>query len=188
MIHTALQFIVTSMDQFFQNRIGTAGNYVVMDKLINFDGSVIATNHNKLIISLVNLERETAQPFYNRLPQSANQVQAQINPEVRLNADILIASNFDDYKETLTFLNLAISFFQSYTVLDSSVSANFPPELSRLEFEMERISYQNMHSLWTSMGVKYLPSVMYKMRMLTIQGNETKGFVQPISQQNTTLD
>lgn len=188
MIHSALQFVVDIMNQYFQNKMGLDGSYVVLDKLVNPDGSAIASNNNKLILSLVNLERETAQPFYNRTQQPALQAQPNINPDVRLNLDLLIASNFESYRETLTFLNQAISFFQSNNVLDSSVSANFPADLSKLEFEMERISYQQMHSLWTSMGVKYLPSVMYKMRMLTIQGNESKGFVHPVSQQNTKVN
>jgi hypothetical protein len=39
-----------------------------------------------------------------------------------------------------------------------------------------------MHSLWTAMGAKYQPSVIYKVRLITIQGNEAEGFVPAISQ------
>lgn len=179
MIDTALQFTVSCLNKYLQNRMDVEGEYAVLDKLINFDGSAITSNQNKLIVSLINLERETAQPFYNR-PQQTSQAHAVISPETRLNADILVASNFENYVETLSFLNTAIAFFQTNPVINSSVLPNFPAQLSKLEFEMERLNYHQMHSLWTSMGAKYIPSVIYKMRMLTKQDYETGKFVQPV--------
>jgi hypothetical protein len=186
MIDHALQFTVSCLNKYLQNRMDVEGEYAVLDKLINFDGSAIASNQNKLIVSLINLERETAQPFYSR-HQQTSQAHAVISPDIRLNADILIASNFENYVETLSFLNTAIAFFQTNPVIDSSVSAIFPAELAKLEFEMERLNYHQMHSLWTSMGAKYIPSVIYKMRMLTIQSNQIKGFTQSVTQPNTEL-
>jgi len=65
--------------------------------------------------------------------------------------------------------------------LDPSFS-NIPTGLTKLEFEIEKITYHQMQSLWTAMGAKYQPSVIYKLRLVTIQGNETAGFIPAVSQ------
>ena len=39
-----------------------------------------------------------------------------------------------------------------------------------------------MQSLWTAMGAKYQPSVVYKMRLITIQANEAESFSTAIVQ------
>jgi hypothetical protein len=46
-----------------------------------------------------------------------------------------------------------------------------------------------MHSLWTAMGAKYQPSVIYKIRLITIQGSEPESFAPGVTQvaNNTVL-
>jgi len=73
-----------------------------------------------------------------------------------------------------------IMFFQVNAILDAHSYANIPSGLSKLEFDIEKINYQQMQGLWTAMGAKYQPSVLYKLRLVTIQANETDGFIPAI--------
>ena len=154
----------------------------MLNNLIEGNGSIPDINQNKIVISLINIEKETAKPFYNRNQQLGNGNFATINPAERYNLDVLISSNFDSYTETLKFLNAVILFFQINNTLDANTSANIPLGLEKLEFDIEKITYHQMQSLWTAMGAKYQPSVIYKMRLITIQGEEASGFTPDILQ------
>lgn len=187
MISKALQFTNDVLDQFLINRFNLDESKVLLNHLIEANGNIPAANQNKIIISLINIEKETAKPFYNRNLQLDNGNYATINPSERYNLDVLISSNFDNYAETLKFLNAVILFFQINPYLDKSVAANIPNGLEKLEFEIEKITYVQMQGLWTSMGAKYQPSVIYKMRLITIQGNESSGFESAVEQTSTLI-
>jgi len=176
MIGKALQFVNDVLDQFLMNRFGLDESKVLLNNLIESSGAVPQANQNKVVISLINVERETAKPFYVRNQRVDSGNYADINPSERYNLDLLISANFDNYKETLKFLNAVIGFFQANNCLDPSSFSGIPLGLDKLEFDMEKISYRDMQSLWTAMGAKYQPSVIYKMRLLTIQANEAEGF------------
>lgn len=187
MINKALQFTVSALNQFLKNRTGADESKVVLNNLIEGNGSLPQINQNKIVLSLINIEKETVKPFYNRNLRMENGNYSEIKPSERYNLDILISSNFDDYSETLKFLNAVILFFQVNSVLDSSSFSTIPSGLTKLEFEIEKISYRDMQSLWTAMGAKYQPSVIYKMRLITIQGNETEGFIPAITKSSGSV-
>lgn len=112
----------------------------------------------------------------------ANGNYGDLNPSQRFNLDLLVTSNFDDYNESLKFLNAVIQFFQSYVVLDATNFSNIPTGLNKLEFEIEKLNYNQMHSLWTAMGAKYQPSIVYKTRLITIQSYDNESFTPAINQ------
>lgn len=181
MLSQALQFTNDILDQFLKNQFGLDERKVVLNNLIEANGSVPQINQNKVVISLINIEKETARPFYNRSQKLAEGNYADINPSERYNLDLLISANFDDYGETLRFLNAVILFFQINNSPDARSFSTIPDGLVKLEFEIEKISYHQMQNLWTSMGAKYQPSVIYKLRLITIQGNVSEGFMPAIS-------
>lgn len=173
MISKSLRFSSEVLGQFLRNRMGLDENMVVLNNLIESNGSIPLSNHNKVVISLINIEKETARPFNIRNVQLSNGNFADINPSEKYNLDVLISANFDDYNETLKFLDAVLVFFQVNPCLDSRSHPNIPAGVSKLEFETEKMSYHQMHSLWTAMGAKYQPSVLYKIRLITVQGSET---------------
>jgi hypothetical protein len=181
MINKALQFTNDVLNQFLTNRFGLDERKVVLNNLIESNGSVPQINNNKVVISLINIEKETNKPFYVRNQKLENGNYSAVNPAERYNLDLLISSNFDDYTETLKFLNAVILFFQVNASIDAASFSTIPAELDKLEFEIEKITYHQMQSLWTAMGAKYQPSVIYKMRLVTIQGNESQGVIPAIS-------
>jgi hypothetical protein len=181
MINKALQFTCDSLDQFLKNRFSLDERKVILNNLIGSDGSIPTVNQNKVVISLINVEKETTKAFNVRNHQLSNGSYVNVNPAERFNLDILVSANFDDYSETLKFLNAVILFFQVNTALTVNSSSAIPKGLDKLEYDIEKLTYQEMHSLWTAMGAKYQPSVIYKMRLLTIQGFEAEGYIASVS-------
>ena len=187
MINQSLQFTNKLLGQFLKNRFGLDEEKIVLNYLVDVNGSFPKMNQNKVVLSLINVEKETNQPFYvkNRQLESGNY--SSFNPVERYNLDILISSNFDDYTESLKFLDAIIYFFQINNYLDASTSSSIPEGLSKLEFEYEKISYHQMHSLWTAMGAKYQPSIIYKMKLVKVQANETIGIIPAVTNTNNAV-
>lgn len=181
MLNQALQFVTDILDQFIKNRFGLDESKVQLNNLIESSGAVPQTNQNKIVMSLINIEKETNQAFYSWSKKLDNNNYSDVSPYDRFNIDILISSNFDDYLETLRFLNEVLVFFQVHPRIEAGNFSNIPAGINKLEFEIEKINYVQMQGLWTSMGAKYVPSVIYKMRLLTIQGNEADAYLPAIS-------
>ena len=87
-----------------------------------------------------------------------------IEREAALNLNIYLpvaASFAADYVESLQFLSAALSSFRSGLVHRASDR--------RLNVQMLNLTIQDLHSLWSISDSNYLPSVFYKVRMLTVQ-------------------
>lgn len=181
MLMQSLQFTVNVLDQYIRNKFQLDESKVILNNIIDSNGSIPTKNENKIVLSLINIEQETLQPFYVRNQKLANGNYGELNPSQRFNLDLLITSNFDDYNESLKFLNAVIQFFQSHVVLDATAFSNIPKNLNKLEFEIEKLNYNQMHSLWTAMGAKYQPSLVYKARLITIQSYDNESFIPAIN-------
>ena len=108
MIAKALQFTTSSLNQFIKNKFGLSDEIVVTNKIIDQNGSVPIENQNKVVISLIHIDQETVKPFYNK-PRKIQDGNYENKPlGERYNLYLLISPNFDDYNETLKFLNTSI--------------------------------------------------------------------------------
>ncbi len=189
MISKALQYTCDALDQFLKNRLALDESKVLLNNVTDNTGTVPQANQNKVVISLINIEKETSRPYYHvRNQKMSDGSFSDINPPERYNLDILLSSSFDDYGESLKFLDACILFFQMNILLDKTSFSNIPEGLDKLHFDNEKITYHQMHSLWTAMGAKYQPSVIYKMRLVTFQGNEAAAFTPAISTISTSAE
>lgn len=182
MIDKALEFTCDVLGQFLRNRLSPDENKLVLNTIIDPDGTVPKENQNKLVLTLINIDNETNRPFYVRNEKTPDNQFSNISLSERFNLYILISANFDDYREGLKFLNAAILYLQAHTRLDMQEFPQMPSGLTRVELDIEKITYHQMHSLWTSMGAKYQPSVIYKMRLVTLQSGNVSGFTPAINQ------
>ena len=79
---------------------------------------------------------------------------------MHLNLYLQVSANFAaaNYPESLRFLSAALEFFFERPVFSASGVAS-------LSVEMVNLTIQDLHNLWSISGGKYLPSVLYKLRM-----------------------
>lgn len=187
MLEKALQFTRDVLDRYLRNKFGLSDSAVVINNVINPNGEVPQKNQNKIVISLLNIEQETNKQFYGRNQRQRSGSFADVNPMERYNLDVLFSSNFSDYGETLKFLNATIEFFQANVSIDRGNFASLPEGMNRLDFDIEQITYHQMHSLWSAMGAKYQPSVIYKTRLITIQTDQTIRTIEGVSQTQNSV-
>lgn len=187
MINEALQFIAQALDQALKNSFHADDELVVMNNVIQTDGSIPTINQNKIVLSLVNIEKETNKQYnhYNRPLEGSKYSSG--SPSEFYNLDILFSANFDKYDESLKMLSAVIAYFQGHTSLTSADSSSIPPGIKKIDLEAEKLIFHQMHNLWTAMGAKYQPSVMYKVRLLNIQSAQVKGTVSSVMQTATPV-
>lgn len=165
MIYSAVSTISSVVNDYLRNRFSTIEDKLVVSNLVNPDGSVAVTEPDKIIMSLVNLQQETV----------SHRGRGATNKAVNLNVFLLFSASFEEnnYLEGLRYLSGIISFFQANKVLNHSNTPDMDPDIDKLSFEIVNQDLQNMSHLWGTMGAKYMPSILYKTRMISF----TDGFL-----------
>lgn len=170
MISKALTFISDFLNHEIKMNYGFDEDRVVVSSLINPDGSVTANIENKIIISLINLEHETAANASNNYV-SGGGVFGKVSPPVHLNLYLLISANYDsgNYMEALKMLSTVIAVFQANTYFTKQKNPTMDASLEKLTFEIFNLPINELSHIWSGIGAKYVPSIMYKVRMITIK-------------------
>ena len=180
MIYTALSYVVQELNRFLMRRFLQQDTRAILSSILDETGAVPEENQNKIIVSLVNLEHETNHQYAQYQKLENGQVNAQ-NLPYNFNLDVLVTALFNNYGEALKFLSETVYFFQAKHLFTSENSPGLDPRIQKLSFEIIKLNYHETHSLWTALGAKYQPSVMFKVRMLSFQSNELDSLDPPIS-------
>lgn len=174
MIYSSLNYVSQQLNEYLMLQFSTQDKKAILGSIVDESGTVPAENHNKIILSLVNLEHETVRQYAVAQQYVGDKNISQDLP-YDFNMDVLVTSLFSNYNEALKFLSEAVYFFQAKHVFTHENSPGLDPRLQKLTFELIKINYSEMHNLWTALGSKYLPSVLFKVRMLSFQsGNIDK--------------
>jgi len=189
MIEKAFQFTAKTLNQSVKNKFGLDEDVIIINRIIEQDGKIPEKNKNKIVLSLIHVEEETTKQFYNRMQPVSDGNYAKKPVSNRYNLFMLITPNFDDYSEALKFLDATIQFFQNNERIDAKKYATIPVEIGKLEFEFQKgDGYMQMQNLWTALGAKYQPSIIYKIRMITISSDQVEGFEASIDTISTNTD
>ena len=148
----------------------------VLNTILNQDGSIPEDCLNKIVVSLINLEHETSIPYnpiYVAKEKKEDGYTRMKDLPFNFNLDVLITAVFEssNYNEGLKFLSEAIYFFQRKNVFTKANTPHLDQNIQELAFELVKLSYHQEHSLWGALGAKYMPSVLFKIRLLSFQND-----------------
>lgn len=132
-------------------------------------------NKKGLILSLANVKEERTLHNTSHITRKNNQVHYQ-EPPLYLNLYLLIAANFENYDTSLQRLSEVIEFFQSkrtFEAKNASQNNPFPATLNRLILDLYNLNFEQLSHLWDILGGEYLPSVLYQVRLVKIQRDES---------------
>jgi hypothetical protein len=134
----------------------------------------------RIILSLINIEEESA---FKNLPNYTRTVNGNVryqNPPVFLNLYLLFTSNFNNYLTSLAHLSEVIQFFQGKNVFNlknapGNSDAVPNPDLAELQviLDMYTMTFEQINHLWGSLGGKQIPFVLYKARLVKILDRRT---------------
>jgi len=173
MIAKTLSFITEIFNQELKMTYGVTDDFVVASGLINPDGSSIQQTQNKIVVSVINIERETSMTM-NGYFNDGDKNYGRVAPPVYLNLYLLIAANYTDYLEANKILSTIIGVIQSNPFFTRQEHPVMQEPLDKLTFEILNVPMNELSHIWSGIGAKYLPSVICKVRMMTIQKNVIK--------------
>jgi len=164
---------LTYIKNYIAKEIGSYGEVVL--GALNRDGQTI---DGDLIITLVRIEEERSakSPEHYRYIRDEEGVVTgviNVNPEISINLYLLISSRKEPYETALTLVSKVISLFQTKNVFRkadfSEMSGVDTADIESLTLDLCPLTFEQNNSLWQTLGVTLMPSVLYKMRALVIR-------------------
>ncbi len=69
-----------------------------------------------------------------------------------------------------------VAYFQSKNVFTRANTPGMDNRIGKLIVEMESPAANKLNNIWTTLGAKYIPSVVYKVRMLSFDDSIIKEY------------
>jgi hypothetical protein len=176
MIYEALLCITEDVNEYFRNKLKINEDKLVLSGIVNQDGTVAAQGENKILLTLLNVEKETIGK--GNVGKEAVRTVPNTSPAVNINLYVLFSAYFGaaNYGESLRFLSFIIGYLQNKSVFTRSNTPKMASNIGKLIFEIENLSIDKLNNVWATIGSKYMPSVMYKVRMLTFDDSVIREF------------
>ncbi|KAA2239275.1 DUF4255 domain-containing protein [Chitinophaga agrisoli] len=200
MIRTSLKFIKKELETYIVDREQdplnyNIGNVVDLKPVVKANGELNVTDSTHVTIMMAGVEeerRESKRPVFVPAPDKKI---LRLNPPVELDLLILFIAHNSDYETALRDLSNVASFFQANPVFDeqrfpglnefATEPINKPWQLvERLTFKLLSLSFEQQNNLWGMLGGKYIPSLVYKMNMLTVFETRSQEKIQSIKALN----
>ena len=89
---------------------------------------------------------------------------------LHLNLLLLCAARFGPghYLEALAALSAVVAFFQGKSTLDHQNTPDMDFRLERVTLAIENLNALELNGLWGNHGGRYLPSVLYRVRIISL--------------------
>ena len=178
MIGKSLAFVEDQANLYLQGLLGsstekyvTIGNIakIVENDTVPNDGNGSAG----VILTLVNIEEDRISKNPDGIYRTHNSV-IKRNPEILLNLYILFSANTGNYITALSRISNIIRCFQSTNFFTKESYPSLDPKIDKLHLELYTMNFEQINHLWSTLGGKYLPSVLYKMKLVTIVDEDNK--------------
>jgi len=172
MIYDVIQTITDGLNVFFKTILRTIEDKAVISGIVNQDGSVAQLEENKVLITLVSIEKE---PTTVGPKKDGKQ-------RVHINFYLLFSCYFSNanYSEALKFLDFTMNFLNDNNSMDITEGGGAKSTSSsgglKVQIEIESLSLDQTSNLWSTIGAKLMPSALYKVRMIPLDSGSLTEF------------
>ena len=183
MIGSTLNFIANHLDTIVRQRMNLtpAEKKVILSPFVDLNGSVAIQEENTLVLFPVNIQKDAIATSRPIPPQVGTGVISS-PPPLHLNVYLVLGVYYKaaQLRYGLDLLTTAISILQGQPLWDQQNTPGLPGAVHKLIFEMESLDFHQQSHIWGHLGGKYLPSVVYKMRMIIINDGKVYGVLPEI--------
>jgi|SRR6185503_16313561 len=194
MIQETFKFLAEEINKYLSKKLTvTTDKRLVLGnvgKALDSDTSSQNALNGKAIMSLINVEEDRVAMQQENWVKSPSGITYK-NPPVYLNLYVLFAVNRADYSDSLKYLALIIQFFQSQNVFTPLNYPALDPRIQKLMCDLYSVNFEQLNQIWSVLGGKYLPSVLYKVRQITIDEDAIDyeaGFIKDIEFNETLIN
>jgi len=188
MIKDVLNTVIISLNKYIYEQIYTGNSedldqsdkVVILGNLADRDNSTEESLDDRVILSIINIQQES---LLRNLPSNKQIYDNEGLPSgiirnhgVYLNIYILIGANNKIYGTALDRISDVITFFQKNPVLKSKDMTILPNHnIDKIIFDLYSTTFEELNHFWGIMGGKYIPSVVYKMQLVFMDGSVEEG-------------
>jgi len=186
MLDATVRILADEVNLFLKRRTASSLVQVVPGALTD-DSGKWAVAEGTIGLALVNVEEERTlrSQIPDRLFRNGSHIVHQ--PELKLNLQLVFAARHSSYLHALRYISYVLTFFQSHPVFTPDQYPGLDSGIEKLTVELISYGPEQLNQLWAYIGTKYLPSVIYRVRMVVLQDVEPQGIGQPITTIETTL-
>ena len=172
MIYEVLSFLKLRLESFLsEKRSGKEPLITLSNPWSNDDDNKNSSYLNAM--SLINVEEEkTFVSQGHKIVQGKNGGYYKKEPELKVNLYVLISAYNKNYEDALKFISKVVGFYQQNNVFQKDrnnlQNDDFPANVEKLIIELYTADFDQQSQIWGSLNMGYLPSVIYKVRMLII--------------------
>ena len=189
MIDTAISHIAKDVNQHLMRTFGLNEDVVVVSNILEQDGTVATHVNNKIVVSLVNIEKETVTLSQPRVANASALRSTVSNQPIYVNLYLMFASYFsgNNYQEGLKFISNTINYLQGKSVFDQNNTPDLDRNISKLVMDIHNLDITDLSNLWGILSGKYLPSILYKVRMVTVDARAVKDLTPGVSRPDSNM-
>ncbi|WP_299458852.1 DUF4255 domain-containing protein [uncultured Microscilla sp.] len=169
MILSTLDAVAQAMSEYFRSSYSDNAPEINISNLVNSDGkSAIDENTDQIVITLINIQEER---------NVNNGRTSNLSAPYFINLYLLITSfagKESKYTDSLRYISSVLSFFQHNHVL-SHQNAKLPDEISQLVFDFINHETQQVQYIFSMLGAKYSPSLIFKARLIPVEEKANMG-------------
>lgn len=178
MIAETLNFLAGELNAYLNQKMSST-----TDPRVKVGNAARALDHSltgnfsldeKGILSLVNIEEDRTVRRQETAVKTATTARYK-NPPLQLNLYVLASVNKDDYGDSLVMLGHIVQFFQFQNNFTPFTHPALDSRIQKLTVELYTMNFEQVNHLWSTLGGKYLPSALYKVRQITVDENAILG-------------
>ena len=141
------------------------------------------TEEEDVVITLLRIEEETSRKsqstYYREDWDEQNPGKSRVyptSPDIDINLEILISSHAGKYEYALSQISTVIRLLNSIktAIMPKGMNEADFSTLRSLSISMMPMSFDQHLSMWQTLGGELVPSVAYKVRMITLAGIPVK--------------
>ncbi|MBG6132816.1 hypothetical protein IWQ47_004354 [Aquimarina sp. EL_43] len=176
MIGKAMSFIEDRTNQYFQGILGpSTEKYAALGniaKIVEGGDTTDEEGGSGIVITLVNIEEDRISKNPDGIYRQGDKV-IRSNPEILVNLYVLFSANLT-YTTALSRISSVIQCFQSNNFFTVPKFPSLDEDIMKLHIELYTMNFEQINHLWSTLGGKYLPSVLYKMKLIPISDKDNK--------------
>ncbi len=184
MLDSAVKFLADEVNLYLKRQ--TASDLIkVVPKGLAADDGKWAVDEGSIGLALVNVEEERV--MRAQVPERVflNGNHVVLEPQLKLNLQLVFAARHSTYGHALRYLSYVLKFFQAHPSFTPDEFPALDRDIEKLNVELVSYGPEQLNQLWAYIGTKYLPSAVYRVRMVVLQDTEPRGIGKPITELET---
>ena len=171
-IATTLDLIRGRLNDSIQNLDRRNEDWVILSNIVEMNGRPYETAANKIVMCLTGIADEKMISTYTASARGTKGDYAQVPPPLYIDLYLAFIANFQNqrYDDGLVALSRTISYFQQNPWFSHDNLPPLDPSIDKINLEFINLNNADVNYIMGMLGVKYLPSAFYKLRLLPFAG------------------